>query len=593
MVRRAPRARAVNPVRGSQKLLLGSLLGLGGLGVILLGWHLLSLAQGMAQQRQWAEDQVFARGRALRQRLEASGFSASTGDLLDRGALQGPGAIVNQVALILGEHCLWSVPPGSAPSREVGIPPASMDAVERLEGRWIYSYGLPDGRVLQASCAVPAYLRQSSRVALLALSEGSLLVALLLLMGLVARKGLRPPGAGVTSEGTMEGSSSGRGGPSTQAVVELFQQTLKELRKRTEQLEEMHRRERDRAEDVERMAEALCANLEAGYLMFGEDGRLTGVNAAARTLLGLQEFPRLGDEAAALLHGREGVARLLEEVRSSRALSLRDEIPGASGVLLQVVGIPLFNLLHQFKGYLLILRDQTGVYQMRRTLREREALSRLGEVAAGVAHEVRNALSTFSARLRLLGQDVPALASNPSFLALAEESRNLETVMQDLLFFARPLPADREVVDLADLIQEERDSVVAMGQEGPAVVLNTVGARVHGDPEALARALRNLIRNAVEAVASAPSGGQELRLSCDLKDEWALLRVEDSGPGLSDEALGNLFTPFFSQKPGGTGLGLAIARKVAREHGGDLVYFPSDLGGAGFELRLPRKLPLA
>jgi signal transduction histidine kinase len=467
-----------------------------------------------------------------------------------------------------------------------------MDAVERLEGRWIYSYGLPDGRVLQVSCAVPTYLRQSSRVALLALSEGSLLVGLLLLMGLVARKGLRPPGAGETSEGTVEESSSGRGGPSTQAVVELFQQTLKELRKRTEQLEELHRRERGRAEDVERMAEALCANLEAGYLRFGEDGRLTGVNAAARTLLGLQEFPRLGDEAAALLHGREGVARLLDEVRSSRALSLRDEVPGAPGVLLQVVGIPLFNLLHQFKGYLLILRDQTGVYQMRRTLREREALSRLGEVAAGVAHEVRNALSTFSARLRLLGQDVPALASNPSFLALAEESRNLEGVMRDLLFFARPLPAEREVVDLADLIREERESIAAMGQ-GPVVVLNAVGARVRGDPEALARALRNLIRNALEAMACAPSGGQELRLSCNLKDDLALLRVEDSGAGLSDEALGHIFTPFFSQKPGGTGLGLAIARKVAREHGGDLVYFSSDLGGAGFELRLPRELPLA
>jgi signal transduction histidine kinase len=467
-----------------------------------------------------------------------------------------------------------------------------MDAVERLEGRWVYSYGLPDGRVLQVSCAVPAHLRHSSRAALIALSEGSLLVGLLFLLGFVARKGFRSAGGWATSEGTVEESSPGGGGPPTQTLVDLFQQTLKELRKRTEQLEEMHQRERGRAEDVERMAEALCANLEAGYLRFGEDGRLVGVNAAARTLLGLQEFPRLGDEGAGLLQGREGVARLLEEVRSSRALSLRDEVPGASGVLLQVVGIPLFNLLHQLKGYLLILRDQTTVYEMRRTLREREALSRLGEVAAGVAHEVRNALSTFSTRLRLLGQDVPELASNPSFLALAEESRNLETVMQDLLFFARPLPAEQEVVDLADLIQEERESVAARGQ-GPVVVLSTISARVHGVPEALARALRNLIRNALEALASAPSDRQELRLSCDLEDEWALMRVEDSGAGLSDEALGHLFTPFFSQKPGGTGLGLAIARKVAREHGGDLVYFPSDLGGAGFELRLPRELPLA
>jgi len=445
--------------------------------------------------------------------------------------------------------------------------------------------------VLRVSCAVPVYLRQSSRVALLALLEGSLLFALLFLMGLVARKGLRPEGGWATAEGASQSAPPGHGGPSTQAVVELFQQTLKELRKRTEELEEMHKRERGRAEDVERMAEALCTNLEAGYLRFGEDGRLAGVNAAARTLLGLQEFPRLGDDATGLLQGREGVARLLEEVRASRALSLRDEVPGASGVLLQVVGTPLFNLLHQLKGYLLILRDQTTVYQMRRTLREREALSRLGEVAAGVAHEVRNALSTFSARLGLLGQDVPELASNPSFLALAEESRNLETVMQDLLFFARPLPAEREVVDLAGLLQEERE-FVAVRDEDLVLVLNAVPARIHGDSEALARAVRNLIRNAVEALAATPSNRQELRLSCDLENEWARLRVEDSGAGLSGEAREHLFTPFFSQKPGGTGLGLAIARKVAREHGGDLLYFPSDLGGAGFELRLPRELLL-
>ena len=65
--------------------------------------------------------------------------------------------------------------------------------------------------------------------------------------------------------------------------------------------------------------------------------------------------------------------------------------------------------------------------------------------------------------------------------------------------------------------------------------------------------------------------------------------MEDSGPGLPEGAREHLFTPFFSQKPGGTGLGLAIARKVAREHGGDLVYFASELGGAGFELTTPAR----
>jgi len=141
-------------------------------------------------------------------------------------------------------------------------------------------------------------------------------------------------------------------------------------------------------------------------------------------------------------------------------------------------------------------------------------------------------------------------------------------------------------VDLAELLGEERDAIVAQG-EGMEVSVETAPVRVQGDPEALARALRNLLRNAMEALASAPAGRRKLRLSCSRENAWARLRVEDSGAGLSPEALERLFTPFFSQKPGGTGLGLAIARKVAREHGGDLIYFPSDLGGAGFEVRLP------
>ncbi|OYW05601.1 MAG: hypothetical protein B7X11_01800, partial [Acidobacteria bacterium 37-65-4] len=395
-------------------------LGAGGMGAILLGLHLLSLAQGMAQRRQWAEDQILMHGRAIRQGLEVSGFRPSTGALSDPSASQDPSAILRQVALLLGDRCLWAVPADPPPPRDIRPPPALTDAVERLERLWVYSSGLPDGRTLLVVFEMPAYLRQGSRMAFMALFETSLLLALLLSLGLVARVGMRSDG-GRAGEAAPGAIPAGQGDFSMQAVVTLFQQTLKELRKRTEDLEALHQRERGRAEDVERMAEALCANLEAGYLRFGEDGRLTGVNAAARALLGLQEFPRLGDEATGLLQGREGVARLLEEVRASRALALRDEVPGAPGMLLQVVGIPLFNLLHQLKGYLVILRDQTSVYQMRRTLRDREALSRLGEVAAGVAHEVRNALSTISARLRLLGQDVPDLSSNPSFLALAEE----------------------------------------------------------------------------------------------------------------------------------------------------------------------------
>ena len=221
------------------------------------------------------------------------------------------------------------------------------ESVQREDRLWVYSAGLPDGRQLLVSFELPGLAREGSRTAAALLLESMLLLALLAVSFAAGWK-LARDGFDL---GAVDGAAVVHGaGPAPQAVVALFQQTLKELRGRTEELEELHRRERSRAEDVERMAEALCANLEAGYLRFGEDGRLAGVNAAARALLGLQEVPRLGDAAAQLLKGRADVAAVLDEVRASRALALREEVPGAPGVLLQVVGIPLFNLLTSSRG---------------------------------------------------------------------------------------------------------------------------------------------------------------------------------------------------------------------------------------------------
>jgi signal transduction histidine kinase len=81
-----------------------------------------------------------------------------------------------------------------------------------------------------------------------------------------------------------------------------------------------------------------------------------------------------------------------------------------------------------------------------------------------------------------------------------------------------------------------------------------------------------------------------VRLRGERTEAGVRILVDDDGPGLAAEAVGELFTPFFSQKPGGTGLGLAIARKIAREHGGDLLYSASDLGGATFALILPHQV---
>ena len=202
------------------------------------------------------------RGRVLRQRLEPSGFQPPAGNLLDPGTPQEPGAMVNQVTLILGA----ALPVGGASRvftlHGVRVPPASADAVERLEGGWIYltasrRQGAPD--LLRRTRIPPSRPRRPC-----SLFRRVLPGRVIVLDGPRGEEGASARGGWATPAGEPDAALPGHGGPSTQAVVELFQQTLKELRKRTEELEEMHQRERGRAEDVERMAEALCTNFGSG-----------------------------------------------------------------------------------------------------------------------------------------------------------------------------------------------------------------------------------------------------------------------------------------------------------------------------------------
>ncbi len=554
-------------------------------------WSLAALARYQGAQRRSVRGAVLAGGRAAVARIEHRPIP-QRGESLDEALYGGrppQGAAVKprQAAILLGDHVLWSAPP-FAPPPKTYAPPTGGDSVTASRGGLVYTRTFADRRRLVIVFDAPGFARVQAHFALAAAmvsAAGLALLTFLFWLGLKLVRSRRGVERVLVEAG--EVLPSGPGGDSTQQLVALFQKTLAELRERTGELEAAHRRERQRAEDVEGMAEALCANLEAGYLRFDNEDRLVGVNAAARRLLGLTEVPRLGDTGMGLLGVRPEALAALQEVRQSRALALKEEVPGAPGTLLQVVGIPLYNLLHQLRGYLLILRDQTEVYTMQRTLVEREALTRLGEVAAGVAHEVRNSLNTMTAHLKLLEQDVPALLDERHFTGLREEAERLAQVVNNLLFFARPLPVVRETCRLADLLREEAEMA---GHEWPEVSVEVdcpEDLTVEADWETLGRAIRNLARNALEASGASDDGSGRVRFSARSAEKRVTITVEDNGPGLDAEVRQNLFTPFTSQKPGGTGLGLAIARKIIREHGGGLEAVESELGGAGFAIVLP------
>jgi signal transduction histidine kinase len=218
-----------------------------------------------------------------------------------------------------------------------------------------------------------------------------------------------------------------------------------------------------------------------------------------------------------------------------------------------------------------------------------ESLARVGEMAAVVAHEVRNPLAGIKGVLQVVGDRLPP--GSVERRALQESATRLDSLQrltQDLLLFARPRPPEPAPLALSALARE----VAALVRADPAfgeLEVEVVGdpGRMKGDAQQLRTVLTNLLRNAAEA------GGERNRVVVAVRDgvEEVELRVIDQGPGVPEAERERIFEPFHTTRAQGTGLGLAIVRRVVEAHGGTVVLEAPTGGGACFRVRLPREAP--
>jgi len=237
-----------------------------------------------------------------------------------------------------------------------------------------------------------------------------------------------------------------------------------------------------------------------------------------------------------------------------------------------------------------IFKDITVFHEMEYQLREGAKLSLMGEMAAGMAHEIRNPLASIKGYLQFMEQK----AQNQNLSGqkvmdycsiMKDELERLNNLTNDFLQLAKLNPKNMEPLDLNKLV-ESIAAVVShrVCQKGIRLELDCCkNAWVSGEEASLKQVLINLINNAIDVLP--PEG--ELKVITKIDRDWAYLQVVDNGPGIPPGVSENIFTPFYSTKEGGTGLGLAISQRIVHGHKGKIKVESEQGQGARFIINLP------
>ncbi len=362
----------------------------------------------------------------------------------------------------------------------------------------------------------------------------------------------------------------------------------------------------------------ILGSLSSGVVAVDADGRVELLNAGAERILGAPpEAEARGRDCGDVLAGQPAVARLLRDALRGRRAVSRAELclEAAGGRPGGTIGFTLSPVQDEdgaLRGAAILFRDLTPIERMDEQERLRERLAALGQMAAGMAHAIRNPLAGMEVIAGLLRR---RLVDRPEERELLErltgELRAVAETVTSSLEFVRPEAPQHARVDLAELMEESLSLALARVPFAGRVECDVERRlpAVSAEAERLGPALTDVVVNALEAMADTEPAAAQLRVAVSLErgatralrfaadgsakgagDEPSsevVVSICDTGPGIAPEHRDKVFYPFFTTKDRGSGVGLANAQKVVASHGGSLELDVGERGGCVFRVRLP------
>jgi signal transduction histidine kinase len=342
----------------------------------------------------------------------------------------------------------------------------------------------------------------------------------------------------------------------------------------------------------------MVAGMRNGVLAFTRDGRLTLINREAYNIFDIApQLHDLGRPITEVLQAHHEVVRVLNTVFDVHVLPNRAELRlRPSG---KVIGYTLARV-HDESGRVIgasmFFKDLTRVEQLVERERLRDRLAAVGEMAAAIAHEVKNPLAGIEVMAGLLRRKITAPDAQKVLTDIINEAKMANKIVQEVLEFVRPIRLQVDRTAVADAVQAAvhlAETKVPRGAISVDVDLPAGLPLIHGDQHQLTQLFTNLLTNAYEAMDG--RGRVTITASPSRVDdgeagrEAVLVELADEGPGMAADVAERAFSPFYTTKPQGSGLGLAIVRKIVDAHDGSIDLQTAPGRGTRIRVTLPVK----